>query len=338
MATSNRFPLPVVAPSTGKPDWIKVRPPRGENYERLKGLTEGLKLATVCEEARCPNIGECWSHGTATVMLMGEVCTRACRFCHVKTGAPAPLDPDEPENLARAVKAMELQYIVVTSVNRDELPDGGAGHFAKAIRALRREAPRTTVEVLIPDFQGVEGDLATVAAARPHVVAHNVETVERLTPTVRDRRASWRQSLRVLEYLKGRPERLYTKTSIMVGLGETEEELTEAFAQMRGVGVDVLTLGQYLQPSQHHLRVARFATPQDFERYRQVAESFGFLYVASGPLVRSSYRAAEFFMRGLMERERTALGGADASAARNASDTREAQGRGELPVQAAGSW
>lgn len=308
MATPKRFPLPLAAEHAGKPEWLKVRLPHGESYEKLKGLTRELKLSTVCEEARCPNIGECWGHGTATVMLMGEVCSRACRFCHVKMGAPAPLDPEEPENLARAVKAMELQYIVVTSVNRDELADGGAGHFAQAIRALRRESPKTTVEVLIPDFQGQERDLATVAEARPHVVAHNVETVARLTPEVRDRRASWQQSLRVLEYLKRRPERLYTKTSVMVGLGETDEELTECFAQLRDVGVDVLTLGQYLQPSQYHLRVARFVTPTQFDHYKKVAESFGFLYVASGPLVRSSYRAAEFFMRGLMERERTALG------------------------------
>lgn len=309
MATPNRFPLPL-ATSSGKPDWLKVKLPRGEGYERIKGIVKDLKLATVCEEARCPNIAECWGGGTATVMLMGEVCTRACRFCHVKVGAPPPLDPEEPENLARAVKAMGLEYIVVTSVNRDDRPDGGASHFAHAITALKRESPNTTVEVLIPDFQGVEASLGLVAEARPHVVAHNVETVERLTPKVRDRRATYRQSLRVLEYLKARPEKLYTKTSVMIGLGETDEELTQTFKELREAGVDVLTLGQYLQPSQYHLRVERFATPADFERYKQVAESFGFLYVASGPLVRSSYRAAEFFMRGLMERQRTAAGAA----------------------------
>ncbi len=305
MATHNRLPLPLL-PTPGKPDWLKVRLPRGDNFERLRGLTKELKLATVCEEARCPNIGECWGHGTATVMLMGEVCTRACRFCHVKMGAPPPLDPTEPEHLAQAVREMGLDYIVVTSVNRDELPDGGAGHFAQAITALRRESPRTTIEVLIPDFQGQEKDLGTVAAAHPHVIAHNVETVERLTPEVRDRRASWKQSLRVLEYLKSRPERVYTKTSVMIGLGETDDELVETFKALRNVGVDVLTLGQYLQPSQYHLRVARFASPEKFEEYKKMAESFGFLYVAAGPLVRSSYRAAEFFMKGLMERERTA--------------------------------
>ncbi|MCC6336051.1 MAG: lipoyl synthase [Myxococcales bacterium] len=308
MATPNRMALPV-ATSTGKPQWLKVRMPHGETYERVKHLVKELKLATVCEEARCPNIGECWGGGTATVMLMGEVCTRACRFCHVKVGAPPPLDPQEPEHLARAVRELGLEYIVVTSVNRDDRPDGGASHFASAIRALKREAPRTTVEVLIPDFQGVEASLSVVAEARPHVVAHNLETVERLTPTVRDRRATYRQSLRVLEYLKGRPEKLYTKSSVMIGLGETDGELEECFRDLRTAGVDVLTLGQYLQPSQYHLRVERFVTPEQFATYQRLAESMGFLYVASGPLVRSSYRAAEFFMKGLMERERTAAAG-----------------------------
>jgi len=304
MATPDRFPLPQVPDSTRKPDWLKVRVPSGRGYEQVKGIVRELKLATVCEEARCPNIAECWGGGTATVMLMGEVCTRACRFCHVKVGAPPPLDPAEPENLARAVKAMGLEYIVVTSVNRDDRPDGGASHFAHAITALRRESPRTIVEVLIPDFQGVEGSLETLAVARPHVVAHNLETVERLTPRVRDRRATYKQSLRVLEYLKGRPEKLYTKSSLMVGLGETDDELLQACRDLRSVGVDVLTFGQYLQPSQYHLRVERFAPPEKFEELKARAEEMGFLYVASGPLVRSSYRAAEFFMKGLMERDR----------------------------------
>jgi lipoic acid synthetase len=279
-----------------------VRLPGGEAYERVKGLVKDLHLATVCEQARCPNIAECWGGGTATVMLMGEVCTRACRFCHVKVGSPLPLDPEEPEHLARAVRELELDYIVVTSVNRDELPDGGAGHFAAAITALKRESPRTRVEVLIPDFAGQHASLALVAEARPDVVAHNVETVERLTPSVRDRRASYRQSLEVLAHLKHRPEGLYTKTSIMLGLGETDEELVRTMGELREVGVDVLTLGQYLQPSQYHLRVERFVSPADFARYQALAQSFGFLYVAAGPLVRSSYRAAEFFVKGLMDR------------------------------------
>jgi lipoic acid synthetase len=305
MATPDRFPLPQTR-EMRKPDWLKVRLPHGEGYERVKAIVRRTKLATVCEEARCPNIAECWGGGTATVMLMGEVCTRACRFCHVKVGAPLPLDPEEPEQLARAVKELSLHYIVVTSVNRDDRPDGGAGHFAAAVAALRRESPSTTVEVLIPDFQGVERDLATVAEAHPHVVAHNIETVERLTPTVRDRRASYRQSLRVLSYLKGRPERLYTKSSVMLGLGETQEELLKTFAELREAGVDVLTLGQYLQPSQYHLRVERFVSPAEFDAFRRAAEEMGFLYVAAGPLVRSSYRAAEFFLQGLMEQGRHA--------------------------------
>jgi lipoyl synthase len=305
MATPNRI-AQAQPTSTGKPDWLKVRLPKGEAYERIKGLVKELKLATVCEEARCPNIAECWGGGTATVMLMGEVCTRACRFCHVKVGAPPPLDPQEPENLALAIKELGLEYIVVTSVNRDDRPDGGASHFASAIVALKRESPKTTVEVLIPDFQGSHESLGIVAVARPHVVAHNIETVERLTPSVRDRRASYAQSLEVLRYLKSRPEKLYTKSSIMLGLGEREDELVQCFRDLRGVGVDVLTLGQYLQPSQHHLRVARFLPPEEFARYQALAQGLGFLYVAAGPLVRSSYKAAEFFMKGLMAKERSA--------------------------------
>ena len=304
MATPDRFVQPQRGDGTRKPDWLKVRLPHGEGYERVKSILRRTGLATVCEEARCPNVAECWGGGTATVMLMGEVCTRACRFCHVKVGAPPPLDPEEPENLARAARELNLEYLVVTSVNRDDLPDGGAGHFAAAIRALRRESPETLVEVLIPDFQGVERDLDTVTLARPHVVAHNVETVERLTPTVRDRRANYRQSLAVLKYLRERPERPYTKSSLMLGLGETEPELLQTFADLRGVGVDVLTLGQYLQPSPYHLSVVRFVSPAEFADYKVAAEKMGFLYVASGPLVRSSYRAAEFFMKGLMDARR----------------------------------
>jgi len=304
MATPDRFAQPQVGETTRKPDWLKVRLPHGQGYERVKAIIRRTGLATVCEEARCPNIAECWGGGTATVMLMGEVCTRACRFCHVKVGAPPPLDPQEPEHLAQAASELGLEYLVVTSVNRDDLPDGGAGHFASAIRALRRRSPKTKVEVLIPDFQGVRRDLDTVALAQPDVIAHNIETVERLTGLVRDRRATYRQSLSVLEYLKGRPSRPYTKSSIMVGLGETDAELNQTFSDLRGVGVDVVTIGQYLQPSPYHLKVDRFVTPAQFSEYKTMAEFFGFLYVASGPLVRSSYRAAEFFMKGLMERER----------------------------------
>lgn len=303
MSTTHRFPKAQntdQAPAPRKPDWLKVRLPHGEGYERVRAILEKTRLATVCQEARCPNMGECWGGGTATVMLMGETCTRACKFCHVKMGFPAPLDPEEPENLARAVRELALKYLVVTSVDRDDVPDGGASHFAQAIRALRRESPHTLVEVLIPDFQGVEKDLDTVAEARPHVIAHNVETVSRLQRLVRDKRAGWKTSIRVLEYLKAR-HGVYTKSSIMLGVGETRDDLREAFKALRDVGVDVLTLGQYLQPSPFHLKVERFYSPQEFDELRDEALTHGFLYVAAGPLVRSSYRAAEFFLRGLMK-------------------------------------
>jgi lipoic acid synthetase len=280
-----------------KPEWLKVRLPSGEGYERVRHLLRRLDLHTVCEESRCPNMAECWGGGTATVMLMGDVCTRGCRFCHVASGSPKPLDPDEPRHLAEAVAELGLRYLVVTSVDRDDLPDQGAGHFAEAIRELKSRCPDTRLEVLIPDFQGHEKLLGVIASAGPDVVAHNVETVRRLTPTTRDARASYDQSLGVLSYIKslGR-EGLRTKSSIMLGLGETREELRQAFADLRGVGVDVLTLGQYLQPSAWHLQVERFLSPAEFEELREEAMSYGFLYVAAGPLVRSSYRAAEFFM------------------------------------------
>ncbi len=290
-------------PRPAKPEWLKVRLPHGEGYERVKAILQRTKLNTVCQEARCPNMGECWGGGTATVMLMGEICTRACRFCHVKVGKPEALDMSEPENLARAVKELSLKYLVVTSVDRDDLSDGGAGHFAQAITALRRESPETIVEVLIPDFAGKTADLDTVALAAPHVIAHNVETVKRLQPTVRDRRANYEQSLSVLAHLKQR-HGVYTKSSIMLGLGETEEELLECCADLRARDVDVLTLGQYLQPSRFHLKVERMYSPREFEALAEKARAMGFLYVAAGPLVRSSYRAAEFFMKGLMDRER----------------------------------
>jgi lipoyl synthase len=305
--TPDRFRQPQT-PAQGrarKPEWLKVRLPHGEGYERVKGILESTRLHTVCQEARCPNMGECWGGGTATVMLMGEICTRGCRFCHVKVGRPGPLDSEEPEHLARAARELKLKYIVVTSVNRDDLPDGGAGHFALAIAALRRESPETLVEVLIPDFNGVHRDLDVVARAGPNVIAHNVETVERLQEKVRDRRASWPQSLAVLEYLK-QAHGVYTKSSVMVGLGETEDDLMSAFSALRRVGVDVLTIGQYLQPSPHHLGVERYYSPAEFEHLRQRAVEQGFLYVAAGPLVRSSYRAAEFFLKGLMQRREAA--------------------------------
>ena len=279
-----------------KPEWLKIRPPAGANYARLKQLFRSLNLHTVCEEAQCPNIGECWGGGTATLMLMGDVCTRGCRFCDVKTGKPGVLDGREPENVGVALGGMDLEYVVLTSVNRDDLPDGGSDHFARTVEVLRREDPDLLVEVLIPDFQGDRKALDRMIAARPHVIAHNLETVESLTPKVRDRRAAYAQSLAVLRYVKEAAPELYTKSSLMLGVGETEAEVEKAMDDLRANGVQILTLGQYLQPSKRHLPVTRFVPPPEFDRLRALGEAKGFLYVAAGPLVRSSYRAGEYFL------------------------------------------
>lgn len=280
-----------------KPSWLKVKLPGGARYNQLKGRARELKLATVCEEARCPNIGECWSGGTATFMVMGDICTRGCRFCAVTTRRQGrPLDPDEPRNVAEAIAELDLDYVVVTSVDRDDLPDQGAHHFAACIRMIRQLAPKTKVEVLIPDFRGDLSLLAVVVAAQPDVIAHNVETVEALQGTVRDPRANYQQSLDLLAEVKRLDPSRFTKSSLMVGHGETREELTEAMLDMRAVGVDFLTIGQYLQPTQSHLPVRAFLPPADFAALEQEGLQLGFLYVASGPLVRSSYKAAEFFI------------------------------------------
>jgi lipoic acid synthetase len=285
-----------------KPEWLKVKVPGGAGYERVRELLGRLKLNTVCAESRCPNIAECWSGGTATVMLMGDVCTRGCKFCHVKSGKPAVLDPDEPRHLAEAVAQLGLEYLVVTSVDRDDLPDAGAGHFAEAIRELRARCPNTHVEVLIPDFDAVPERMDTLGRAGPHVIAQNLETVERLTHPVRDRRAGYQKTLGVLRYYKEHFPSIYTKSSLMLGLGETEAELDQAMRDLRAAGVDVLTLGQYLQPSPWNLKVAEYVHPDTFQRHADRALELGFMYCASGPLVRSSYRAAEFFMKGLVQR------------------------------------
>ncbi len=278
-----------------KPEWLKVRMPGGGRYESVRRTLRELNLATVCEEASCPNMGECWGSGTATVMLMGEVCTRGCRFCDVESGTPGPLDPLEPRHLAEAVARLGLDYLVVTSVNRDELPDGGAAHFAQAIVELRRAAPDTLVEVLTPDFQGSREALQMIVDAAPTVAAHNLETVERLTPRVRDRRAGYRQSLEVLDFYKRGGMR--TKSSIMLGLGETRDEVLQAMRDLRSVECDILTLGQYLRPSEKHLAVEEFVRPEVFAELEQQGLSMGFRFVASGPLVRSSYKAGEFFVK-----------------------------------------
>jgi lipoate synthase len=282
---------------TLKPEWLKIRPPSGEKYIMIKGLKEGLELHTVCEEAHCPNICECWGGGTATFMVMGDLCTRHCRFCAVKSGRPnGYLDPLEPVKLAYAIRRMNLRYVVVTSVDRDDLEDGGASHFAACIREIRRLNPSIYVEVLIPDFRGDVEALKRVVEARPNVVAHNIETVRRLTPIVRDPRAGYDQSLAVLENIKELDGGIYTKSSIMVGLGETKEEVVSAMRDLREVGVDFLTIGQYLQPSKGHIPVKEYVHPDVFEEYRLIGESLGFKYVASGPLVRSSYKAGEYFI------------------------------------------
>jgi lipoic acid synthetase len=274
-----------------KPDFLKMRVRHSPKYESVKDIVKQHRLATVCEEAKCPNISECWSAGTATIMLMGDVCTRACRFCSVNTGNPKGwLDHDEPENTAKAVELMGLSYVVLTSVNRDDLPDGGAGHYAQTVREVKRLNPNTGVEALTPDFLGLESAIDTLLDSGLDVFAQNVETVQRLTHPVRDPRAGYRQTLDVLAYA-ARNSDVITKTSLMLGLGETDDELLECMDDLRKASVDVLTLGQYLQPTKNHLPVERFVTPDEFERYRVWGLEKGFKEVVSGVFVRSSYRA-----------------------------------------------
>ena len=279
-------------PVKGKPSWLRAKLPGGERFSQVKGTLRDHGLSTVCEESMCPNLGECWGNGTATIMVMGSVCTRACRFCAVDTGNPGGwLMPDEPANCARTVKLMGLRYVVITSVDRDDLPDGGATHYANCIAAVKRENPQTAVEALTPDFAGDLDAVETVVSSGLEVFAQNVETVQRLTRTVRDPRAGYAQSLTVLEHAKSHRPEVLTKTSLMVGLGETEQEIYQAMDDIRGAGVDILTLGQYLQPTRNHLPVHRYVHPDEFNRYREVGLTKGFLEVVSGPMVRSSYRA-----------------------------------------------
>jgi lipoyl synthase len=281
-----------------KPAWLKARAPSGSGYQGVRSLVRQHRLATVCEEAKCPNIGECWNAGTATLMLMGAVCTRACRFCAVDTGNPHGwLDPQEPENAARTVELMKLRYVVLTSVDRDDLPDGGAAHYAACVRAIKARNPHTAVEALTPDFQGSLGDVETVVDSGIEVFAQNLETVRRLTHPVRDPRAGYEQTLRVLEHAKRHRPDLLTKSSLMLGLGESEAEIDATLAELRSAGVDIVTLGQYLRPTLHHLPVERFVTPDEFDHYRERALAHGFLECVSGPLVRSSYRAEQALER-----------------------------------------
>jgi lipoic acid synthetase len=284
-----------------KPEWLKVPIPAGPTVARLEGVLRERNLHTVCEEARCPNMGECWASGTATFMVLGDTCTRGCRFCAVKTHAVGnPVDPDEPAKVAEACAAMQLRYVVLTMVDRDDLADGGAGHVAATIAAIKQRHPGMLVEALVGDFQGDRGQIATVLAAKPDVFAHNVETVLRLTPRVRDRRCSYARSLAVLRLAKQLAPGIVTKSSLMLGLGESEREVEQAVDDLREHDVDVLTLGQYLRPTLLHLPVKEHVTPARFSALERRAMQKGFRYVAAGPLVRSSYKAAEFYIAGMV--------------------------------------
>ncbi|MGE0784821.1 MAG: lipoyl synthase [Sandaracinaceae bacterium] len=295
-----------------KPDWLRVRLPGGERYNAVKETLRGLDLHTVCEEARCPNIGECWAAGTATVMILGETCTRGCRFCAVNTGDPqAIVDPREPENVGRALSKLDLAYVVLTMVDRDDLLDGGAAHVAQTVRRTKHHAPEMLVETLVGDFAGVRRDVETVVRdGRPDVFAHNVEVVPRLQRTMRDARCSWQRSVDVLRWARAAGAGV-TKSSLMVGCGETEAEVNEAMELLREADVDVLTIGQYLRPSPKHAELVRYVEPSEFDGYRERGLAMGFKYVASGPLVRSSYRAAEAFLEGILRGEAPAAGAWD---------------------------
>lgn len=297
-------------PMEPKPRWLKAPLPKGENYTRLKETVRNLNLATVCEEARCPNIGECWGGkegtATATIMIMGDTCTRGCRFCAVKTSRkPPPLDPFEPENISEAVSQWGLGYVVLTSVDRDDLPDQGSSHIAETISLLKKKQPDLLVECLTPDFSGRHELIDRVALSGLDVFAHNVETVESLQSRVRDHRAGYRQTLNVLERAKHTVPSLVTKTSIMLGVGETDEEIRQTLRDLRQSDVDVVTFGQYLRPTKRHMKVQKYVTPEAFEEWQREAEALGFKYVASGPLVRSSYKAGEFFLENMIREQRS---------------------------------
>ena len=286
---------PIKAERPRKPDWIRVKAPVSEGYNETRKLMRDLGLATVCEEAACPNIGECWTKKHATVMILGDTCTRACAFCNVKTGMPRPVNPMEPENTAIAAAKMGLKHIVITSVDRDDLPDGGADQFVKVIEALRRETPETTIEILTPDFRGKhEAAIEKIVAARPDVYNHNLETVPRLYPTIRPG-ARYYASLRLLEQVKKHDPSIFTKSGVMLGLGEQRLEVHQVMDDMRSADVDFLTMGQYLQPTPKHATVEEFVTPKAFDAYASIARAKGFLMVASSPLTRSSYHAGDDF-------------------------------------------
>ncbi len=271
-----------------KPKWLTTQLPTGKSYMNVRDIVKTHKLHTICESGKCPNMGECWNAGTATFMILGDICTRSCQFCNVKTGRPNATDPKEPENVANSIQLMKLKHAVLTSVDRDDLPDGGSGHWAEVVKTIRKTTPNVTLETLIPDFQGRKDQVDNIIAVRPEVVSHNLETVRRLTKEVRVQ-AKYDRSLEVLAYLKEKG--ITTKSGLMVGLGETEEEIYESMDDLRAAGVEILTIGQYLQPSKKHLEVDRFVTPEEFQRYKEVGLQKGFEVVESGPLVRSSYHA-----------------------------------------------
>ncbi|MHA2612001.1 MAG: lipoyl synthase [bacterium JZ-2024 1] len=278
-----------------RPDWLKVRLPQGEVFERTKEIVKSWRLHTICEEALCPNVSECWGNGVATILVLGDVCTRGCRFCAVKTGNPrGVVDPDEPARVAEAVAALKLKYVVITSVDRDDLPDGGAEHFAKCVRAIHHRSPETFVEVLIPDFQGDEDALEKIYQSHPYIIGHNIETVARLTPFVRDRRAGYELSLRVLKWFHARDPKQKIKSGMMLGLGETREEVLQTLQDVRSAGVEYFTLGQYLQPTKKHLPVVRYVPPEEFDDLARQGYKMGYKMIASAPFVRSSYRADLF--------------------------------------------
>lgn len=288
-----------------KPSWLKTKIPSGDNFFEIKRDLRSKNLFTVCEEAKCPNISECWSTNTATFMILGDTCTRACRFCNVKTGNPGGwLDDKEPEKTAESVCLLKLKYAVITMVDRDDLEDGGAAHVKKTFNAIRVASPTTLLEFLGGDFQAKDNSLEMVLSARPEVFAHNIETVERLTPRVRDARATYRRSLGVLKRVKElAPYELFTKSAIMLGLGETMDEVTQALRDLRAHDVDFITIGQYMRPSKRHLSIKEFVPPEQFDELAILAKDLGFISVASGPLVRSSYRASEFYSKAMQTRE-----------------------------------
>lgn len=300
-------------PEAKLPKWLKVPIPKGRSFHSVKKDVRELKLATVCEEAKCPNISECWggkkSEATATIMLLGDTCTRGCRFCSVKTSrTPAKPDPMEPENTAEAILRWGLGYVVLTTVDRDDLADGGAAHLAETVRLIKQKAPQILVEVLGGDFRGDLTSCDTLAVSGLDVYAHNLETVEALTPHVRDRRATYRQSLSILERAKQAKPSLITKTSLMLGFGETDEQIMQTLRDLRGIGCDVVTFGQYMRPTKRHMKVVEYVRPEKFDYWKEVALEMGFLYVASGPLVRSSYKAGEAFIENVLRKRKHNVG------------------------------